>query len=70
MDSNFARLGERFCFVIGGVMIGQVYEKWDAPVGAIPVYAGIMALILVARWAVVTHRNNRDAARKSQVATI
>jgi hypothetical protein len=48
-----------------GLIIGQGYEKWDAPAGAIPVYAGIGALILVARWAVLTYRNKRDATLQS-----
>jgi len=65
MNSYSERLGERFCFVMLGVMIGELYEKWDAPARAIPVYAGIGALILVARWAVVTYRNKRDATLQS-----
>jgi hypothetical protein len=62
MDSGIARYGERFCCIMLGYLIATASQSWDGPTHLIPVYALIGGLILVARWAVVTSRNRRDAS--------
>ena len=63
MGGSPARLAERICFIALGYLIATASRSWDAPPHLILMYVGIAGLILVARWAVVTGRDRRDAER-------
>jgi hypothetical protein len=46
-----------------GLWVGIAVSGTNFEAAALPIYAGLVVAILLARWAVVRHRERRDARR-------